>query len=122
MENDSDKLSEDAERLIQLLIGDGTGEQVSRLAREIVEKRESARRENKKAMLDELKGRLAKYEKDNVDDAFMEDGSLDQIWNNAVSANADAMKFQESLLSQWGSPYYKALANSRGAIELLCER
>lgn len=122
MENDSDKLSEDAERLIQLLIGDGTGEQVSRLAREIVEKRESARRENKKAMLDELKGRLAKYEKDNVDDAFMEDGSLDQIWNNAVSANADAMKFQESLLSQWGSPYYKALANCRGAIELLCER
>ena len=122
MENDSDKLSEDAERLIQLLIGDGTGEQVSRLAREIVEKRESARRENKKAMLDELKGRLAKYEKDNVDDAFMEDGSLDQIWNNAVSANADAMKFQESLLSQWGSPYHKALANYRGAIELLCER
>ena len=52
MENGSDKLSEDAERLIQLLIGDGTGEQVSRLAREIVEKRESARRENKKAMLD----------------------------------------------------------------------
>ncbi len=122
MENDSDKLSEDAERLIQLLIGDGTGEQVSRLAREIVEKRESARRENKKAMLDELKGRLAKYEKDNVDDAFMEDGSLDQIWNNAVSANADAMKFQESLLSQWGSSYHKALAKCRGAIELLCER
>jgi hypothetical protein len=73
-------------------------------------------------MLDELKGRLAKYEEDNVDDAFMEDGSLDQIWNNAVSANADAMKFQESLLSQWGSPYHKALANCRGAIELLCER
>ncbi len=122
MENDSDKLSEDAERLIQLLIGDGTGEQVSRLAREIVEKRESARRENKKAMLDELKNRLAKYEEDNTDDAFMEDGSLGQIWNNALSANADAIKFQESVLSQWGSSYHKALAKCRGAIKLLCER
>ena len=122
MENDSDRLSEDAERLIQLLIGDGTGEQVSLLAREIVEKRESARRESKKAMLDELKDRLAKYEKDKDDAAFMEDGSLGQIWNNAVSANADAMKFQESLLSQWGSPYQKALAKCWGAIELLCER
>ena len=122
MENGSDKLSEDAERLIQLLIGDGTGEQVSRLAREIVEKRESARREDKKAMLDELKSRLAKYEEDNADDAFLEDGSLGQIWNNALSANADAIKFQESLLSQWGSSYHKALAKCRGAIELLCER
>ncbi len=122
MKNDSNRLSDDAERLLQLVMGDGTSDQISMLAREIVEKRESVRRENKKAMLDELKNRLAKYERDNDDDDFIEDGSLGQIWSKAMSANADAIKFQESVLSQWSSPYQKALAKCREAIELLCER
>ena len=122
MKDDVNNLSEDAERLLQLVIGDGSCEQVSRLAREIVEKRESARRANKMVMLDEFKSRLAKYEMDNDNDDFLEDGTLGQIWGKALSANSDALKFQELVLSQWSSPYQKALKKCREAIELLCAR
>ena len=122
MKNDSDRLSDDAERLLQLVIGNGTRDQITKLAQEIVEKRESARRENKKVMLDELRNKLARYEKDNNNDDFLEDGSLGQIWSKALSANADAIKFQESVISQWSSPYQKALVKCREAIEQLCER
>lgn len=115
------KPPDNIEQLIGLLVGDGDKKQAAELASKIVEKRNAQRIEAKRNGLLELRKILLAHKECNAD-GFLDDHSLDDIWNLTRKADSYMATFVKFVLSAWKSTFQDAVKSYQTAITTLCNR